>query len=43
MHGFDADWADAALAFGGVARLDGGAGRVGIQILKTIGDLFGAI
>ena len=25
MHGFDADWADAALAFGGVARLDGGA------------------
>ena len=25
MHGFDAGWADAALAFGGVARLDGGA------------------
>ena len=25
MHGFDTGWADAALAFGGVARLDGGA------------------
>ena len=25
MHGFDAGWADAALAFGGVARLDDGA------------------
>ena len=25
MHGFDAGWADAALAFGGVARIDGGA------------------
>ena len=25
MHGFDAGWADAALAFGGVSRLDGGA------------------
>ena len=25
MHGFDAGWADAALAFDGVARLNGGA------------------
>ena len=25
MHGFDAGWADAALAFGGVARIDGSA------------------
>ena len=25
MHGFDAGWADAALAFGGIARLDGSA------------------
>ena len=25
LHGFDTKWSDAALAFGGVARLDGGA------------------
>ena len=25
MHGFDAGWADAALAFGGIARIDGSA------------------
>ena len=34
MHGFDADWADAALAFGGVARIDHGTGRADIQVLN---------
>ena len=37
MHGFGAGWADAALVFGGIARLDGGARVMAARVALTFG------